>query len=443
LLNLLIADPHRKESAWVQDLMEEPGFSLTVVGNGEEIVEELRHGLVDGVMINAILPDMTGVKLASLIKKIHPELSTFIIASETTMDLWREASKSRSQLMPLPLDVSKIRFILQSSYSPPDKIESSLNEVAVTTEQEEIEEEEERLEERSVERPEAAPQPIPAPQAALPQPKPKKKTARGGKGVCVIGFSWKGGIGKTTTLVNLATMIQTYTPLQVALIDLTRQTGSILHHFPLIPAITIRNWVEAKPDPSQAMDWLLEDPATELRILPAQTLLDESQKPVNMNVQEALRIVKTLREVVDVIIVDGGTQIDDIQLALIREADHALLISDLDMDTLQENHYMPEILRRNQIELEKVVHIINRAEKGLGITEREAIEMVNTAHAHVIHYHKQLKRKKREREPFISLHPNHAYAEEIRELAGFLLPEKEEFQDKAGLLKKLLRKVVG
>ncbi|HJV47210.1 MAG TPA: AAA family ATPase [Bacillota bacterium] len=433
-MRLLAVDPHREESSWIQTLQKDLEFRTRTVGTGEEAVEELRQNEFDAMLIYSILPDMTGAKLASLIRKLQPEISTFIIAHETSMELWRESVKSKSQLLPLPLDISKLRFILNTSHS---EMAATVEEIEVVYEDEEEEEELEELVE-----PQGDIKLIPQ------EPVVKSELRRNyrhteDKGKLIVLYSWKGGVGKTTTSANLATIIQTYSKKSVGLVELTRQTGNILSHFSLVPSVTIRHWIEEKTLPKDVRGRMLEDPATGLFVLPTQSLIDESENPVKVTERDALRIVRTLREVFDVVIIDAGTIMDEVLYTLLREADHILLISNMSMETLQENHYMPEIMRRRKINTDRLIHVLNMAQKGMGLTIKEAMSMVDAPVTHMVHFRKQIQQRKKEREPFVLSHHRHPYTEELCQLTGYLFPDIEELQVKENWLKRIVKKVSG
>ena len=454
-MNLLVADPHRENSDWIQDLHSHD-FILNIVENGEEVMDAIQSQIMeyDAVLINGVLPDMLGHTLASFIKKIYPNLSVFVVTRDSNMELWREVSKSKAQMLPLPIDVNRLLFILDQQPKQPQSIIVQREVAAAIEEAETFDESlKEVIEEQALihesfqlENEEyLAEEPI---EKEMIKPNfrkniPHKQRRNSNEGKVISFYSWKGGVGKTTTAVNLATILQTYGDLSVGIIELTRQTGNILSHYPLIPTLTLKTWIEKKPTEKNALSMMLEDPATGLYILPSQTLLDHSKSPVQMEVKDALKMIHILKQVLDVVVIDAGTILDEFQFAIFKESDHVILVSDLSFETLKENHYMPEIIRKRNLDLDKFIHVINKVEKGLGVTVKDALEIVATPVSHPLPFRKEIMRKKEKREPFVLAHDRDKYTAELKLLVGDLFPEIEKLQNKPNWWKKVTSKVVG
>lgn len=427
----LFVDAHRNESSWITELLlENTNRRIEVAGNAEEAIELNRSSQYEAVFINAILPDMAGTTLASLFRKLSPDLLIFVVANikqnDKARNLWQETAKSKAILLPLPIRIERVFSILQIG-----------DDHQVIVEQDEQNEQNEhknnavlKINEKESFR-----------EITKPREFRKKKGKDNNKCPVVLLYSWKGGVGKTTTAVNLAATVQIYTALSVGVVELTRQTGNMLSHFALTPSITVRDWIDRPPKPEEALSNMLEDPATGLYVLPTQTLLDESERSVKITEDHTMEIVDKLREELDLLVIDGGTILDDVLYTLLNEADHILLISDMNMETLQENHYMPEIMRRRGINIDKLIHVLNRAENGLGITEKEAIGMVEAPIAHVINSYKRVKQRREVREPFVVSDAKHPYANQIKLLAAHLLPNAAELQVRTGFIKKVLGKI--
>ncbi|ERI07234.1 response regulator [Aneurinibacillus aneurinilyticus] len=475
--SILVVDPQRNESQWIQKLKEQQDMKITIVGKGEEARKKLGSHTYDAVLVHSTLPDVSGIALANYVREGFPDLSLYIVAREAKMDLYLETVKAKISLFPLPLDMGRFRSVLRAKPKPvPEREEEErketieeestkqvreehpernnikqerqvAEEVAVTTKpierREEIpsaepEENKQDTKAKSKEREKTSPIPEPAMKVYGPREIGKKRRVRTKpENTTVLVFSLKGGVGKTTTVANLSTIMQTYTNQDVGLVELTQQPGTILSHFSIVESLTVKSWLDDMPSVEEVRSRMHVDGGTELCILPTQDVLGEAEAPTNLTPASAVEVVRLLQSALDVLVIDGGTIMNEVFYALIHEVDYILLISDMDFETLQGNNFTSLLLQQHGIPEEKIIHIVNRAEKGLGITEEEAMGMVQAYDSRVIQYHKDIKKLKTEREPFVLLHPKHPYTDEMLDLAALLLPHIDYIQPEPSFWSKL------
>lgn len=458
--SVFLIDAHKEQSDVYKSIRQSKQLKISKVsGTGEEASNLVSRIQYDAVLINYHLPDLSGTELAKFFKKISPGVPIFIYTSEFTMNTWREVSKAGATMLPMPIDPNKITSILgvkedgsyeQETAATKEEVYPQMNDFSFEQSENDTEDIDAQLAEINeviqssvVLKKQSEPEPYKTVKREIQQrSNPKRMMKYRNDSSVILTYSPKGGVGKTTTSVNLATYAATYTDKSVALIELTRQSGDILSHFDLTPTTTLQDWVKHMPTADDALSYMIEDYSTGLYILPTQSLLEEVKEPMRITVRDVKRILPVLRDIFDVIIIDGGTILDDSLVYLMQEADHILLVSKIDNEALQLCHYIPEILYQRGIDTSKVIHLLNQAKKGLGMKAEEAFEMVNISNKVAIQYDQNIEKIREKREPFIVYKAKSKYTSEMKELYYKLFEEENEIEDPT-FLKKILRVVKG
>lgn len=452
-MKLLIVDSHRETGEIFRSL--KPHFEeIYTLDEGGPTLEYLRKNHMDLVIIRYLLPDINGAILAGMIKKSLQGLPVFVASEDADIQKWKEVIAVGGLFLPVPIDTSKIMQFYPRN-KPEQRKQTIIEPVPpVTNKEYKVSLEEELSEEEDLtpdpdepyEHDETVNQEITVIPLQNDQriPKPSKKANRFKQKVrnehyCTVisVFSPKGGVGKTTTAVNMAALLKADLDLRTVILELTRQTGHVLGHFNLNPLVDIGHWLERTewPDKGEVEDLLLWCPSTELAVLPTRKLLDESTKKITVLPEHVTGIIETLKPLFDCIVIDGGTILDDVLYRLMGLSDHILMISKLERETLQDCHYLPAIVARKGIDQEKLIHVLNCAKKGLGIKVQDALELVGVDNSQVISFDKEIEKIPTEKEPYIIRKKlKGQYYREIRELVSKLV-EHPDFEEKSnGLL---------
>jgi pilus assembly protein CpaE len=152
-------------------------------------------------------------------------------------------------------------------------------------------------------------------------------------GQIVAFFSPKGGVGTTTLAVNTATLLaggEVAGPQaarqRVLLLDLDLQFGQVATHLNLSPRFDIAGLAGDEPalsDVELATSYLTRHESG-VSVLAAPTIPDAE---LRVGVEELERIVTLLRPRFDIIVVDGGSRLDERTLWLLEQADtHVFVI---------------------------------------------------------------------------------------------------------------------
>lgn len=248
-------------------------------------------------------------------------------------------------------------------------------------------------------------------------------------------FSGKGGVGKTTISVNLAIALAQVTGEEVVILDLDLQFGDVALMMDLNPTVTIANAADEIDSliPESLESYLLKH-RSGVKVLAAPLRPEEAELVKGADVVKLLHL---LRQSYRYILVDTAPTFQEINLAVLDQANQIVLVSLLELATIKNIHLSLQIMEQLNYPKEKINLILNRAgtEYGLGLKDMEktldmavkvkipndggvALRALNTG------------------EPFVLSNPKTAIARGIFELAQLAGPDKRQ-ETAGGLLTKM------
>ncbi|MBS43207.1 MAG: chromosome partitioning protein [Nocardioides sp.] len=184
-------------------------------------------------------------------------------------------------------------------------------------------------------------------------------------GRVVTVFSPKGGVGKTTMAVNLALALTDRGARKVCLVDLDLAFGDVAITMQLFPTHSIEQAVGSEDSLDMPMlDGLLTRHQDSLMVLAA---------PPHPDVRERIspvliaRILRTLKEEFDFVVVDTAPNFDDQVLTALDETDECVIVATLDVPTLKNVKVALETLEMLNIASGHRHLLLNRADEAVGI----------------------------------------------------------------------------
>lgn len=235
-------------------------------------------------------------------------------------------------------------------------------------------------------------------------------------GRVITVFSPKGGVGKTTMAVNLALALTERGARRVCLVDLDLAFGDVAITMQLFPTHSIEHAIgsEDSLDPAQ-LDALLTRHADSMMVLAAPAHPD-----VRERISPALvsKILRTLRESFDYVVVDTAPSFDEQVLTALDETDECVIVATLDVPTLKNVKVALETLDMLDIARDHRHLLLNRADDAVGITSDKVEGILGMPVAVSIGSSVDVAAATNSGSPIIQATPTHPSSQAVRELAS-------------------------
>jgi pilus assembly protein CpaE len=200
---------------------------------------------------------------------------------------------------------------------------------------------------------------------------PADKDRHTGYGTIITVFGVKGGIGKTTTAVNVAAGIAQGTKHHVALVDADLQFGDCAMMLDIVPERTIAEAVsEADPATPHVIDSYLMDHASHLSLLAAPTNPSAADR---VTPDDVGRVLKSLAATKDFIIVDTSPQIDAITALAIDLSAIVLVMVTPEIPCIRRTEAALALLENAGYTRDKVKLLVNRSGKRTEVPNQDLV----------------------------------------------------------------------
>ncbi|WP_323791231.1 AAA family ATPase [Nocardioides sp.] len=185
-------------------------------------------------------------------------------------------------------------------------------------------------------------------------------------GRVVTVFSPKGGVGKTTMAVNLSLALSAGGARKVCLVDLDLAFGDVAITMQLFPTHSIEQAIGSEET--------LDLPMVEALLTRHQDSMMVLAAPPHPDIRERVtpalvsRLLRTLKEGYDYVVVDTAPAFDDQVLTALDETDECVLVATLDVPTLKNVKVALETLEMLNIASGHRHLLLNRADDAVGIS---------------------------------------------------------------------------
>ncbi len=185
-------------------------------------------------------------------------------------------------------------------------------------------------------------------------------------GKVVTVFSPKGGVGKTTMAVNLALALGDRGARKVVLVDLDLAFGDVSITMQLFPTHSLEHAIGSEDTlDRQLLEGLLTRHENSLMVLAAPSHPDVRDRITPTLVA---RVLRTLREDFDYVVVDTAPAFDEQTLTALDETDECVIIATLDVPTLKNVKVALETMEMLNIARGHRHLLLNRADDAVGIS---------------------------------------------------------------------------
>ncbi len=261
-------------------------------------------------------------------------------------------------------------------------------------------------------------------------------------GKVITIMSTKGGVGKTTTAVNLAVELKKSTPAaRILLIDLNLQFGDVASFLNLVPKKTITDLVQANTMKEEDIRFHILNHSSGVEVLAASTRPEYAELVSPEHIEQ---ILQEVRNYYDYIVCDNSSRIDEICLTGLEAADEVWMVVGMDIPAIKNSKLGLEILYSLDY-TQKIKLVLNKYNRRIGIGIKDIESSLGMKVNYVIPEEEQLTSVLNKGIPFIETLPRSATAQEIKKMVKDLTenapvfkagPENEKA--KASSLQKIL-----
>jgi pilus assembly protein CpaE len=239
-----------------------------------------------------------------------------------------------------------------------------------------------------------------------------------GRGRIIGIYSPKGGVGKTTIAYNLAAALVA-AGRRVVLVDGSLQFSDIrsLLRVP-VDAPSILDLPTDRISESDVNDVVWRDPAG-VDVLLAPPRIEQAEM---VSVRDVDKVLSMLRRVYDLVVIDTGSHLDDVTLALLDASDPIVEIVTFDATTIHSTIAMADTFRAIGYPASRIRYLLNRADSAGGIDPTDLVRALGRVPEHQLRSDGQvIAAANNQGVPFVQSRPDAIASQDIGRIAAELL----------------------
>lgn len=315
-IKILICDDNEDTREGTRRLLEyEDDIEvLDFAVDGREAVAKVREYEPRVVLMDINMPGMNGIEATQIIRKEYSNTQVIVVSVQDDMNYVRSAMRAGAvDFVPKPISGDELTSAIRRA-------------AAIAPVREE---------------PVALP-PVPGPDdPATPSPKPSKRH----EGKIITVASLKGGTGKTTIAVNVATAIKKLAPdKEVLIVDANVFSGDVAvslntrAQYNVVDASGMA--LESELD-AQGLEGVVVKHDSGIRLLTAPPNPLEAEP---LSAEGLRKLLDDLRPLYDYVVVDTSTTIDSVIVTCLQAADHIIMVTQATMSALKSSRILSSLV---------------------------------------------------------------------------------------------------
>jgi pilus assembly protein CpaE len=247
------------------------------------------------------------------------------------------------------------------------------------------------------------------------------------RGRVITVFSPKGGIGKTSVAVNLASCLAKYQGKRTLLVDLDLQFGDAAIMLGIEPEKTIYDLVVApgELDHEKLAGYTTAHPCG-LDILPAPMRPEDAELVTEGKLS---RLLEVARSSYDMIVVDTSPFFHGPMLATLDRTDELLLLCGMDVPTIKNVRLSLQTLELLSFPQERIRVLLNRANTNVGIKHAEVERALETKIRWDLPSDRAVPLSVNRGKPVVLADAGADFSRAIKDLAGTLIVKDQRGED--------------
>jgi len=351
-IRVLIADDDAEACRQLAELLADEA-DIAVVGtaaSGSEALELAEKLQPDVVLLDTDMPGLDGIAATERISARSPEIAVIMLSSQGEAHDWRRAMLAGAR-----------DFLLQPITR--EELAGSIRQVHT-------------IHQRELERLTQAASHLQSGNGQVPP-----ETREGGPGKIVALFSPKGGVGRTTLAVNVAAAA-VKNGHDVCLFDASFQFGDVGIMLDLNPkGVSIADLLpEGADDDPDAIETVMTNHSSGLHVVLAPPSPEVAEL---VQAESVRRMLEVLRRNHRLVVVDTGSWLNDVTLAILDVADVILGVMTLEITNIKDMRLFLH-LADSLSYLDKLQLVLNRSDATLGIRVADAEQSLGRRIDHAV-----------------------------------------------------------